>query len=183
MAPAAALSFYSGPTDLSQKIAAAYREVPCLDSTPTFVADTVRNLHRSSPSEHAVSPDKYRVRRQMQTSARVIPVEIPNRSSGLNTDRSLADQVRDALLADHGHLRARKKHIARLAGGISPRTVEGWEQGKSVPHLEHFLELGKHSPSIRKMVMRLWNLDPDIDPEYQRAFMDLMRAAQNGGRR
>jgi transcriptional regulator with XRE-family HTH domain len=112
----------------------------------------------------------------MDRLARVTPQDFPA-TAPRKDSAPLAERVREALTADFGHLKARQKEIARKAGGISPRTVERWERGEGVPHLELFLELGKHSPALRKMVLRAWNLDADIDPEYGRALADLHRAA------
>lgn len=108
---------------------------------------------------------------------------IPHTKQERSTDPvELKRAFRDAVDQDFGHLKSHLKVVASKAG-TTPRTVEAWTDQRCLPGLEYFLELGKHSPAIQKMTMRLWNLDPDIDPEYQRAFMDLVRAVQSRGRR
>lgn len=111
----------------------------------------------------------------MDKLARVIPQECPATAQRINP-ASLAEQVREALTADFGHLKARQKEIARKAGGVSPRTVERWERGEGVPHLELFLELGKHSPALRAVALRTWAMEADCDPGFQRELIAFLQA-------
>lgn len=100
-------------------------------------------------------------------------------SAWLNDKRTIAKEVRLALVSDFDHLKAPRKEIARKAD-CSPRTVEAWTDPEipTVPGLEHFLRLVPHSPSIQKMLMRLMSFDPDTDPAYHSAFVEFMRAVQ-----
>jgi hypothetical protein len=144
---------------------------PTADETVRMFAGQIAVLHGRSSS---VSPTKNEAR-GMRTATAKIPQDFAIRSAPRKTERSLSEEIKEAMLADHGHVRARHKHIARLAGGVSPRTVEGWERGRSMPQIEAFLELGKHSPAIQKLTLRLWNLDPDLDPDAYRTFLELQR--------
>jgi hypothetical protein len=85
--------------------------------------------------------------------------------------QALSTTLREA----YGPYAGKHKKIAQHAGIKSAKTAEAWSCGRNLPALEYFLELGRNSPAIQKMTMRLWGLDADIDPEYQRAFQDLLR--------
>jgi hypothetical protein len=90
--------------------------------------------------------------------------------------------VSTAIQEDYGPLASRHKVIAEDAGANSAKTAEAWTAAVSCPGVHHFLNLGMKSPAIQKMTLRLWNLDPEIDPEYQRVFSDLVRLVQGGAR-
>jgi transcriptional regulator with XRE-family HTH domain len=111
----------------------------------------------------------------MDRLARVTPQDFPA-TAPRKDSASLAERVREALTADFGHLKARQKEIARKAGGISPRTVERWERGEGVPHLELFLELGKHSPALRAVALRCWAMEADCDPGFQRELIAFLQS-------
>ena len=100
-------------------------------------------------------------------------------SEWLKDKRTLAHEVRLALVVDHGHLKARNKEIARKAD-CSPRTVESWTDADvpTLPGLEHFLRLVPHSPSLQKMLLRLMSMDPDQDPQAYSAFLEVVRMVQ-----
>lgn len=101
----------------------------------------------------------------------------------LKDNRRIAKEVRLALVSDFDHLRAPRKEIAKHAQ-CSHRTVEAWTDPElpTVPGLPHFLRLVPRSPSIQKLLIRLMTLDADIDPEHQRAFMDLVRTIKEASK-
>jgi transcriptional regulator with XRE-family HTH domain len=126
--------------------------------------------------EHQCRPFANQNRRgTMDRLARVTPQDFPA-TAPRKDSASLAERVREALTADFGHLKARQKEIARKAGGISPRTVERWERGEGVPHLELFLELGKHSPALRAVALRCWAMEADCDPGFQRELIAFLQS-------
>lgn len=92
--------------------------------------------------------------------------------------QALSTTLRDA----YGPYASKHKGVAEHAGIKSTRTAEAWSCGRNLPALEYFLELGRNSPAIQKMTMRLWGLDADLDPEYSRVFQDLLRVVRQEGK-
>jgi hypothetical protein len=94
----------------------------------------------------------------------------------------VTQELSTTLRVVYGQYASKHKRIAKDAGIKSAKTAEAWACQRNLPALEYFLELGRNQPAIQKMTLRLWGLDADIDPEYQRAFQDLMRLAQGGAK-
>lgn len=98
-------------------------------------------------------------------------------------NKSTVTQELSATLRDaYGPYASKHKKVAEHAGIKSARTAEAWSCGRNLPALEYFLELGRNSPAIQKMTMRLWGLDADIDPEYSRVLNDLRQLVRAEGR-
>jgi hypothetical protein len=91
--------------------------------------------------------------------------------------QALSTTLREA----YGAYAGKHKKIAQHAGIKSAKTAEAWSCGRNLPALEYFLELGRNSPAIQKMTMRLWGLDADIDPEYSRVLNDLRQLVRLEG--
>lgn len=176
-ASALAQVFYSGKPrkrpdrdfvrDLHVKLGA----LPSQQTTQALVKQANQSIHplHRLPPPFAKKPSED----GMAKTASISPQDCPAKPRKV---QPLADQVREALTADFGNLKARQKEIARKAGGISPRTVERWERGEGVPHLELFLELGKHSPSMRAVALRFWAMEADQDPGFQRELIAFLQS-------
>lgn len=114
----------------------------------------------------------------MNTSRAFIGRTLPEPKSAKLSKRDTARTLTDAIQEDYGRLSSRHKQIANDAGAASQKTAEAWTQGTSLPGLDYFLNLGRESPAIQKMVMRLWGLERDCDPSFQRELNDLLRRYQ-----
>lgn len=79
-----------------------------------------------------------------------------------------------ALEADYGDLKSKHKEIADAAG-VSPKTVEAWMHGVSLPGLMPTLRLMAESSEFAKVAMELCALEADLDPKFQEAFANFMR--------
>jgi hypothetical protein len=94
----------------------------------------------------------------------------------------VTQELSTTLRVVYGQYQSKHKRIAKDAGIKSAKTAEAWSCGRNLPALEYFLELGRNSPAIQKMTMRLWGLDADIDPEYSRVLNDLRQLVRAEGR-
>lgn len=79
-----------------------------------------------------------------------------------------------ALEADYGDLKSKHKEIADDAG-VSPKTVEAWMQGVSLPGLMPTFRLMAESTEFAKVAMELCALEADHDPDFQRALATFLR--------
>ncbi len=53
--------------------------------------------------------------------------------------------------------------------------MKAWTRKQSLPSLDYFLNLGKHSPAIQAMTMRVWGLQADMPDEFQRELNALIQ--------
>lgn len=111
----------------------------------------------------------------MTKSCLTLPRTIPNSANPLKDKRTLTKEVALCLQADFSHRRSHLKIIARHAEA-SPRSVEAWTGELCLPGFEYIARLAEHSPSIKKLFLRLMSFDPDTDPEAHRALQELRRA-------
>ncbi len=100
----------------------------------------------------------------------------PN-SAKLNK-RDTAELVAAAIHEDYGRFACRHTVIANDAGAASEKTAKAWTNKESLPGLEYFLNLGRNSPAIQKMVLRLWGLERDLDPDFQRELNAFIQRVQ-----
>ena len=91
------------------------------------------------------------------------------------TKHDTATMLAAAIQQDYGRLSSRHKQIANDAGAASEKTAEAWTAEVSLPGLHHFLNLGIESPAVRKMVMQVWGMDHDQDPQAYSMFLELQR--------
>lgn len=91
------------------------------------------------------------------------------------TERDLAKAVSDALVVDFGDYSSKHKRIAQAAGAASEKSAENWTQGHNAPSLLYGLRLMAKSPTLRKEIMRLCQLEQELAPEFQEAFATFMR--------
>lgn len=186
MSGASAVSFYSGPIKARQRpdrqfvrdLADRFAE-PSRDETARVFADQivrVAGLHRCRPSERVRYVERYRGD-PMKSANETITRTIRECEPSLNDKRVLTKEVAAALKRDFRHKHSHMKVIARHAEA-SPRTVEAWTDGLNLPGFDYIARLAPHSPSIRKLLMRLATLDGDTDPEYGRTLSDLRQAAE-----
>lgn len=96
------------------------------------------------------------------------------RSSASLPDHDVTRQVAAALVVDFARFKATHKVIAEKAGA-SPKTAENWTAGISAPSLAMFLRLLPHSPSLQGMVRRVMGMEADMDPDFQRELIELLR--------
>jgi hypothetical protein len=174
--------FYSGPIKplarqdrhFVRSLEERFPEPPADEAARVFGQQVVklRSLHHGSPT----SPDKNKGE-AMERSSGAATRTIRDRAKPLKDRNEIAAEVARCLKTDFDHLKARNKEIARKAEA-SPRTVEAWIDGISPPGLEYVMRLLPHSPSLRKLMARQMTLDPDLDPEAYRAFLELMRMVQ-----
>jgi hypothetical protein len=134
-----------------------------------------RQISKDVTGHSSSSPRNQHSEEEMADHSVSIPRTKQDCATDLTDTRVIKQQVKLALVSDHKHLRSPMKQIARHAQ-CSPRTVEAWMEERSLPGLECFLRLVPHSPSLQKMLLRLMTLDSEIDPEYQRAFVDFQHA-------
>jgi hypothetical protein len=138
---------------------------------------------RQAVARHSIapsSPNKHKAN-DMEASAavkvgtfrkpRTEPITKPLATQALST----------TLRAAYGPYAGKHKKVAQHAGIKSAKTAEAWSCGRNLPALEYFLELGRNSPAIQKMTMRLWGLDADLDPEYSRVLNDLRQLVRAEG--
>lgn len=133
-----------------------------------------RNLaqafHRSVPSV----PSKHGMEIDVDTKApngNTFQERLINRI----TERDLAKAVSDALVVDFGDYSSKHKRIAQAAGAASEKSAENWTQGHNAPSLLYGLRLMAKSPTLRKEIMRLCQLEQELAPEFQEAFATFMR--------
>src|SRR5690349_15917816 len=133
---------YSGSVDLRQQIVGAYREVPCIESTRAFVADTVRSLHNNHPP-HAKKPSEGAMAKKADPVTRT-KADL----EWLKDERAIAHEVRLALVSDTENLKAPRKELAKHSG-CSHRTTEKWidREVPTLPGLVPFLRMVPHSPA------------------------------------
>lgn len=93
----------------------------------------------------------------------------------------IADQVAEALRQDFGARAAKHKVIAEAAGAASENTAKAWTQKSNLPALEYFLELGRRSPALRAMTMRLWEMEHEMDPGMQKAWIEFCQMMARAG--
>lgn len=91
------------------------------------------------------------------------------------SERDLARKVSEALVVDFGDYSSKHKRIAQAAGAASEKSAENWTQGHNAPSLLYGLRLMAKSPTLRKEIMRLCNLEQELSPEFQEQFANFMR--------
>lgn len=97
------------------------------------------------------------------------------------TPSDLAKTVAGALVVDFGDYTAKHKRIAKAAGAASEKSAENWTQGHNPPSFLHGLRLMAKSPTLRKEIMRLCDLEAGLDPDFQRDLIALIQRMQAAG--
>lgn len=68
------------------------------------------------------------------------------------------------------------KELARDADAI-PRTVRAWRDGENLPSLPSFFRLCWELPELRAQALRWLESERTLDPDHERATLELLRAA------
>lgn len=106
------------------------------------------------------------------TERQAMPSLLKHRESLPPDGQSFSTAITEAL----AHDQRTDKQLARDVRAV-PRTVKAWREGANVPSLPAFFRLCMEMPELRAQALRWLESERNLDPDHERATMELLKAA------